>query len=89
MFCANQIYKLCANFVKIYLNDVFTVPSNLAGLPAISVPAGFDNKGLPLGLQIITKHFDEQTILDVTNGKEILVQQRTRNTARFVLRSSF
>ncbi len=51
--------------VKIYLNDVFTVPSNLAGLPAISVPAGFDNNGLPLGLQIISKHFDEQTMFNI------------------------
>ena len=48
-----------------YLNDVFTIPVNLAGLPAISVPAGFDKDGLPLGLQIITKHFDEQTAFDV------------------------
>jgi aspartyl-tRNA(Asn)/glutamyl-tRNA(Gln) amidotransferase subunit A len=56
--------------VKIYLNDVFTVPSNLAGLPAISVPAGFDNKGLPLGLQIITKHFDEQTMFNIANTIE-------------------
>ncbi|MBM3579586.1 MAG: Asp-tRNA(Asn)/Glu-tRNA(Gln) amidotransferase subunit GatA [Alphaproteobacteria bacterium] len=51
--------------VKIYLNDVFTIPVNLAGLPGISVPAGFDKDGLPLGLQVITKHFDEQTALDV------------------------
>jgi aspartyl-tRNA(Asn)/glutamyl-tRNA(Gln) amidotransferase subunit A len=48
-----------------YLNDAFTVPVNLAGLPAISVPAGFNNKGLPLGLQIISKHFDEQTMFNI------------------------
>jgi Asp-tRNAAsn/Glu-tRNAGln amidotransferase A subunit and related amidases len=47
-----------------YLNDVFTVPINLAGLPAISIPAGFDQSGLPLGLQIIGKPFDEQTVLN-------------------------
>lgn len=56
--------------VKIYLNDVFTVPSNLAGLPAISVPAGFDNLNLPLGLQIIGKHFDEQTVFNVAKAIE-------------------
>ncbi len=56
--------------VKIYLNDVFTIPVNLAGLPAASVPAGFDNDGLPLGLQIITKHFDEQTMFDVALALE-------------------
>lgn len=51
--------------IKIYLNDMFTIPANLAGLPAMSVPAGFDSDGLPLGLQIISKHFDEQTMLNV------------------------
>jgi len=51
--------------VKMYLNDAFTIPANLAGLPAMSVPAGFDKDGLPLGLHIITKHFDEQTMFDV------------------------
>jgi aspartyl-tRNA(Asn)/glutamyl-tRNA(Gln) amidotransferase subunit A len=51
--------------VKMYLNDVFTIPVNLAGLPAMSVPAGFDKDGLPLGLQLISKHFDEQSLFDV------------------------
>jgi aspartyl-tRNA(Asn)/glutamyl-tRNA(Gln) amidotransferase subunit A len=50
--------------ISMYLNDVFTVPVNLAGLPAISIPAGFDDSGLPLGLQLIGKSFDEQTILN-------------------------
>jgi len=48
--------------VKMYLNDVFTVPSSLAGLPAISVPIGLSENGLPLGLQVIGKHFDESTM---------------------------
>lgn len=51
--------------LKIYLNDVFTIPANMAGLPALSVPAGFDKDGLPLGLQVISKNFDEQTMFDV------------------------
>ena len=51
--------------VAMYLNDVFTVPLNLAGLPGISVPAGFSDEGLPLGLQIIGKPFDEETVLRV------------------------
>src|SRR5210317_2639404 len=50
--------------ISMYLNDVFTVPVNLAGLPAISLPGGLDETGLPLGLQLIGKSFDEQTILN-------------------------
>jgi aspartyl-tRNA(Asn)/glutamyl-tRNA(Gln) amidotransferase subunit A len=46
-----------------YLNDVFTVTVNLAGLPGISVPAGLSEDGLPLGLQLIGKAFDEETVL--------------------------
>ncbi len=46
-----------------YLNDVFTVPASLAGLPAISIPGGLSNSGLPLGLQIIGKMFDEESVI--------------------------
>ena len=56
--------------VSMYLNDIFTVPVNLAGLPAISIPAGFDSKGYPLGLQIIGKAFDEQNILNIAFSME-------------------
>ena len=52
--------------VSMYLNDIFTVPINLAGLPAISVPAGYDKNNLPLGLQLVGKPFDEQTILNLS-----------------------
>jgi len=52
--------------VSMYLNDIFTVPVNLSGLPAISVPAGYDKNDLPLGLQLIGKPFDEQTILNLS-----------------------
>jgi aspartyl-tRNA(Asn)/glutamyl-tRNA(Gln) amidotransferase subunit A len=51
--------------IAMYLNDVFTVPTSLAGLPAMSVPGGLSSEGLPLGLQIIGKTFDEQTVLNV------------------------
>lgn len=52
-----------ADPLAMYLNDVFTVTVNLAGLPAISVPAGLSSEGLPLGLQLIGKAFDEETLL--------------------------
>jgi len=51
--------------VTMYLNDVFTVPVNMAGLPGISVPAGLDAQGLPLGLQVIGRKFDEETLFAV------------------------
>ncbi|MGV3556092.1 MAG: Asp-tRNA(Asn)/Glu-tRNA(Gln) amidotransferase subunit GatA [Croceibacterium sp.] len=50
--------------IAMYLNDVFAVPASLAGLPAMSVPAGLNSDGLPLGLQIIGRAFDEQGVLD-------------------------
>ena len=56
--------------VSMYLNDIFTVPVNLAGLPGISIPAGHDSKGYPLGLQIIGKAFDEQNILNIAFAME-------------------
>jgi len=55
--------------VSMYLNDVLTVPVNMAGLPGLSVPAGLSKEGLPLGLQVIGKPFDESTVLRV--GKAI------------------
>ena len=51
--------------IAMYLNDVFTVPVNLAGLPGISVPAGLSADGLPLGLHVIGRAFDEETVLRV------------------------
>jgi len=51
--------------IAMYLNDVFTVTANLAGLPGISVPGGLSSEGLPLGLQVIGRAFDEETVLAV------------------------
>jgi aspartyl-tRNA(Asn)/glutamyl-tRNA(Gln) amidotransferase subunit A len=59
-----------------YLNDVFTVPANLAGLPAVSVPAGLSDDGLPLGLQIIGRAFDEEAVLRVAEVLETAAQFR-------------
>jgi aspartyl-tRNA(Asn)/glutamyl-tRNA(Gln) amidotransferase subunit A len=56
--------------VSMYLNDIFTVPVNLAGLPGISIPAGLDKNNYPLGLQIIGKPFDEQNILNIAYSME-------------------
>jgi aspartyl-tRNA(Asn)/glutamyl-tRNA(Gln) amidotransferase subunit A len=51
--------------ITMYLNDVFTVPANMSGIPGLSVPAGLDAQGLPLGLQVLGKHFDEETVFAV------------------------
>jgi aspartyl-tRNA(Asn)/glutamyl-tRNA(Gln) amidotransferase subunit A len=67
-----------ADPLAMYLNDVFTVPSSLAGLPAMSVPAGQDGQGLPLGLQIIGKALDEQGVLNAG----LAIEQRAGFTAR-------
>ena len=59
--------------IKMYLNDVFTVPASLAGLPGISIPAGLDAQGLPLGLQIIGKAWDEETVFRAAHVLETAV----------------
>jgi aspartyl-tRNA(Asn)/glutamyl-tRNA(Gln) amidotransferase subunit A len=69
--------------VTMYLNDVFTVTANLAGLPGLSVPAGLDAHGLPLGLQVIGRAFDEETVFAVGNA----IEQAAGFTARPRLRA--
>ncbi len=66
--------------VSMYLNDIFTVPVNLAGIPAISIPAGHDSNGLPLGLQIIGKAFDEQNILNIAFSMEQQIKFKNKIT---------
>ena len=67
-----------ADPLAMYLNDVFTVPSSLAGLPAMSVPGGLDAGGLPLGLQIIGRPLDEQGVLNAC----LAIEERAGFTAR-------
>ena len=64
--------------IAMYLNDVFAVPASLAGLPAMSVPAGLNDQGLPLGLQIIGRPLDEQGVLNAG----LALEQRAGFTAR-------
>ena len=53
--------------VSMYLNDLYTIPANLAGLPGMSVPCGFDSKGLPIGLQLVGNYFAEAKMLNVAH----------------------
>ncbi len=64
--------------LKMYLSDIFTNSVNLAGSPAISVPCGFTGAGLPVGLQLIGKHFDEETILRAAHAYEQATPWHTR-----------
>jgi aspartyl-tRNA(Asn)/glutamyl-tRNA(Gln) amidotransferase subunit A len=64
--------------LKMYLSDIFTIPCNLAGLPGISIPCGFTTNGLPIGLQILGKPFDEETILRVAYAYEQHTNWRER-----------
>ena len=66
-------------FYALNLNDIFTVPTSLAGLPAISIPGSLSEKGLPLGLQVVGKMFDEESVLKVgdvlESGVEFTLQE--------------
>ncbi|MBI1870337.1 MAG: Asp-tRNA(Asn)/Glu-tRNA(Gln) amidotransferase subunit GatA [Chlamydiae bacterium] len=68
--CAFKIGEKMNDPLKMYLSDIFTISANLAGIPGISIPCGFSKEGLPIGLQILGKHFDEATILKVAYAFE-------------------
>ena len=65
--------------LQMYLTDVFTVSANLAGLPALSLPCGFDARGLPIGLQILGKHWSEATVLRAARAYERDTEWHTRH----------
>jgi len=67
--------------LQMYLNDVFTIPVNLAGLPGLSVPAGFTGTGLPIGLQLIGRPFEEGTLLRAAHAYERATEWHTRKSA--------
>ncbi|MDD5236500.1 MAG: amidase, partial [Candidatus Omnitrophica bacterium] len=62
---AFKIGEKAANPLNMYLSDIYTIPANLAGIPAISLPCGLTKKRLPVGLQILTKAFDEETLFRI------------------------
>jgi aspartyl-tRNA(Asn)/glutamyl-tRNA(Gln) amidotransferase subunit A len=64
--------------VQMYLNDIYTTPANLAGLPGLSIPCGFDAKGLPVGLQIIGNYFAEARMLNVAHQYQLATDWHTR-----------
>jgi aspartyl-tRNA(Asn)/glutamyl-tRNA(Gln) amidotransferase subunit A len=67
---AFKIGEKTSDPLQMYLSDVFTIPVNMAGIPGISIPCGFSSTGLPIGLQVIGKPFDEGTVLQVAHAFE-------------------
>jgi len=64
--------------LQMYLNDIFTIPVNLAGLPGVSIPGGFTQAGLPIGLQLIAPAFDEATLLRAAHAYQTVTDWHTR-----------
>jgi aspartyl-tRNA(Asn)/glutamyl-tRNA(Gln) amidotransferase subunit A len=61
-----------------YLNDLFTIPANLAGLPAISIPAGFSGAGLPIGLHLVAPFLGESQLLNVAHQFQVETDWHSR-----------
>ncbi len=65
-----KIGERASNPLEMYLSDIYTIPANLAGIPGISIPCGFSKEGLPIGMQIFTKHFEEKKLLQIAYAFE-------------------
>jgi len=76
---AFKIGEKTADPLRMYLSDIFTISVNLAGVPGISIPCGFTSNNLPIGLQLIGKHFDEESILKVAYAYEQSTDWHKRN----------
>ena len=75
---AYEIGALTNDPVKMYLGDIFTIPASLAGLPGMSIPCGFDSKGLPVGLQAIGNYFQEGSLLHAAHAFQQATDWHTR-----------
>ena len=78
---AFKVDEMTHDPLRMYLSDILTISVNLAGLPAMSVPCGFDDAGLPIGMQIIGKHFDEGTLLRLGFAYEQATEWHARKPA--------
>ena len=77
----NTAFKLGAKTddpVQMYLNDLYTIPANLAGLPGMSLPCGFDRQGLPIGLQLVGDYFAEARMLNIAHQYQLAIDWHAR-----------
>jgi len=75
---AFKLGEKVADPLQMYLSDIYTISVNLAGIPAISLPCGFSKAGLPIGLQIIGRAFEEETVLRAAHAYEQATMWRTK-----------
>jgi aspartyl-tRNA(Asn)/glutamyl-tRNA(Gln) amidotransferase subunit A len=80
---AYNLGEKTSDCVQMYLDDIYTVPINLAGLPGMSIPCGFGHKGRPVGLQIVGNYFDEARMLAVAHALQQATDWHTRTPAAF------
>ena len=78
---AFRLGEKSADPVQMYLSDIYTIAVNLAGLPGMSIPCGFDSSGLPVGLQIIGNYFDEARMLNVAHRYQLATDWHTKAPA--------
>jgi aspartyl-tRNA(Asn)/glutamyl-tRNA(Gln) amidotransferase subunit A len=70
-----------ADPVQMYLNDIYTIPANLAGLPGMSIPCGFDEKAMPVGLQVVGNYFNEAKMLGIAHQFQLATDWHQRMPA--------
>ena len=75
---AFRIGEKSSDPVQMYLSDIYTIAVNLAGLPGMSIPCGFDGSGLPVGLQIVGNYFDEARMLNVAHQYQLVTDWHQR-----------
>jgi len=80
---AFRLGERSSDLVALYLSDIYTIAVNLAGLPGLSVPCGFDSGGLPIGLQLIGNYFDEARLLNVAHRYQEVTDWHTRRPQEF------
>jgi aspartyl-tRNA(Asn)/glutamyl-tRNA(Gln) amidotransferase subunit A len=78
---AFRIGEKSSDPVQMYLSDIYTIAVNLAGLPGMSIPCGFDDSGLPVGLQIVGNYFDEARMLNVAHQYQLATDWHQRAPA--------